>query len=154
MFFRGVCLSPPINPRQFGASQWQIWATFLINDKNYTYEFFVSFSFPVQKDLLSVWLLYSSSNFKNSQFSVTHKHEALTVECTLSTYPQHCSLQSNVSSAPAGMGRWVKNPILNKQWTVHCKKQKNKTHSVLILTLYTRTSVLYTTPKELTRSIC
>lgn len=35
VFFKGVCLSPPINPRQFGASQWQIWATFLQNDKEY-----------------------------------------------------------------------------------------------------------------------
>ena len=31
VFFKGVCFSPPINPRQVGASQWQTWATFLQN---------------------------------------------------------------------------------------------------------------------------
>lgn len=31
VFFKGVCFSPPINPRQVGASQQQTWATFLQN---------------------------------------------------------------------------------------------------------------------------
>ena len=29
VFFRGVCFSPPMNPRQLSASQWHTWATFL-----------------------------------------------------------------------------------------------------------------------------